>query len=313
MVIYEYPFKEKINIPKSALALGFFDGVHIAHRDLIETARRVADEKGLRLGVFTFGSTGGIKGNTMRLYGDGEKAEIFENLGADFMIIADFGSICGASGEEFVKDILVRDLNCQVCVAGFNFRFGNRAMSGESELRQYMSEAGGYAIIREEIKGEGSVTLSATLIRDLVIGGEIKKANRILGAPYYIKGRVLHGRKVGRDMGFPTVNIPIEDGRIIPRLGVYRSAVPIDGKIYAGVTNIGICPTFEERKVHLETHIIGYSGDLYGRELKVFLLDFIRDEMAFSSLEELKMQINVDKNKVIDESRDISWQELGLK
>lgn len=313
MVIYEHPFKEKQNTPECVLALGFFDGVHIAHRDLIDTARRIADERGLKLGIFTFKSSGNIKGGSVRLYGDGEKSEIFKSLGADFTVFSDFSAISDLSPEDFVKNILVSELNCRICVAGFNFRFGRGASAGESELRSLMEDAGGKAIIREEIKGQGGVTLSATLVRDLILSGEIKKANEILGSPYYIKGRVLHGRRIGRDIGFPTVNIHIDEGRIIPRLGVYRSAIPIDGRIFPGVTNIGSCPTFEERTVHLETHIIGYDGDLYGRELKIFLLDFLREEMVFSSVEELKMQINIDKNAVIKENGDIKWQDLGLK
>lgn len=114
-------------------------------------------------------------------------------------------------------------------------------------------------------------------------------------------------------MGFPTLNVEVGDERIIPPLGVYASAIPIDGKIYLGVTNLGTCPTFEKRKIHLETHVLDYEGDLYGREINTFLLGFIREEMAFPSPKELKMQINVDKNRVIKEFGDKKWQELGLK
>ncbi len=313
MVIYHYPFEEKLNIPECVLALGFFDGVHIAHRDLIAKARCIAEERGLKLGVFTFASKGGIKLRAQRLYDDDEKAEIFKSLGADFTVFADFSAISGASAEEFVKDMLVRDLSCRVCVAGFNFRFSKGAMAGARELKNLMAEAGSEAIICDEIKGEGDVTLSATLIRGLILSGEIKKANKNLGSPYYIKGRVSHGRRVGRTIGFPTVNIAIGEQKIIPRPGVYSTAVPIDGKIYRAVTNVGSCPTFNERQIHLEAHIIDFDGDLYDRELRVFLLDFIREERTFSSPEELIMQIKVDKNVVINENGDIAWQELGLK
>lgn len=313
MVIYHYPFKEKENIPSCVLALGFFDGVHIAHRDLIETARCEAKSRGLAFGVFTFGSDGNIKSSAARLYGDDDKAEIFKSLGADFTVIADFGGIAGLSGEDFVKKVLVGELNCRVCVAGFNFRFGHRASSGEGELRQYMTEAGGEAVIREEITGEDHVTLSASLIRDHILNGEIRTANKILGAPYYIKGRVSHGRKVGRGLGFPTANVPIRAGRIIPKAGVYSSAVVIDGKIYKAVTNIGSCPTFGQHEIHLESFIIDFAGDIYDREIRVYLLDFLRPERAFQSVDELKAQIEYDKNRTITESGDISWQDLGLK
>ena len=185
MVIYHYPFKENTDIAPSVLALGFFDGVHIAHRDLIKTARDEADKRGLKLGVFTFGAGGNIKTGASRLYGDLEKAEIFEKLGADFTVIADFGSIAGMSGEDFVKGLLVNELNAKVCVAGFNFRFGKGAKSGEAELRSFMNDVGGEAVVREEITTSDHTTISATMIRDMITGGNIKKANEILGAPYY--------------------------------------------------------------------------------------------------------------------------------
>lgn len=312
MVIYHYPFDKKQNTEGCVLALGFFDGVHIAHRDLIGRAKAIADEKGLKLGVFTFGSDGMIKSSAKRLYGDDDKAEIFESLGADFTVIADFGAISGMSGEEFVKELLVGRLNALYCVAGFNFRFGNKASSGEGELRRYMSEAGGMAVICEEITGEDHVTLSASLIRGLITSGEIRRANSILGAPYYIKGRVSHGKSLGRTIGFPTANIPIGEGKLVPRPGVYSSAVVLDGRIYKAVTNVGVCPTFGREQVKAESYVLDFSGDLYGRELRIYLLDFIRDERKFSSAEELVSQIEKDKNQV-KESDEIKWQDLGLK
>lgn len=313
MVIYHYPIQEKIDFSGAVLALGFFDGVHIAHRDLIKTARAVADERGLKLGIFTFGSDGKIKNNASRLYDDADKADIFESLGADFTVIADFSSIADKSGEEFVKDILVGELGAAVCVAGFNFRFGKGASSGEGELRRYMSEAGGEAIIREEITTKDHTTLSATLIRRLIAEGKIREATEILGAPYYIKGRVLHGRAVGRGMGFPTVNIPIPEGHVEPMAGVYNTAVEIDGRLYPAVTNIGRCPTFGEQELHLEAYILDFSGDLYDRELRVYLLDFIREERTFESVSELQKQIAYDTDKVRKESGELIWQHLGLK
>lgn len=313
MVIYEYPFKEKQNIDRSVLALGFFDGVHIAHRDLILKAKKIAVASGLKLGIFTFKSDGNIKMGSERLYNDREKAEIFDYLGVDFVIYADFSAISGATPDEFVKKMLVEDLGCRVCVAGFNFRFGKGASGGAKDLCRLMQDCGGEAVIFEEIKARGEITLSASLVRDLLKDGDIPTAEEMLGAPYYIKGRVLPGRQVGRSLGFPTVNIPLADGKIIPRLGVYRTAIPIDGKIYSAVTNIGVCPTFDRREAHLESYIIDFEGDLYDRELRVFLLGFLRDEIVFSSPEELKMQINVDKNRVITENGDITWQDLGLK
>ena len=312
MIIYNYPDKEKLNIDKCALALGFFDGVHIAHRDLLATARDAAKDRGLAFGIFTFASNGGIKSSAKRLFDDQEKAEIFDSLGADFVVYADFSKVAGLSPEDFVKKTLISDLNCHICVAGFNFRFGRGASGNSDDLSRLMAESGGEAIIKEEITAEG-ITLSATLIRELISDGKIEEANRYLGAPYYIKGRVTHGRADGRKLGFPTANIPIDGGKIIPKSGVYRSATVIDGRIYGCVSNVGVCPTLEGSERRLEAHIMDYSGDLYDKEIRVYLLGFLREERRFDSLESLKMQINIDKNRAIEENGDITWQELGLK
>ena len=312
MVIYHYPTDEKLNIPDCALALGFFDGVHIAHRDLLKKAADIAKKRGLAFGVFTFASGGAIKSNAGRLYDDGEKAEIFASLGADFTVFADFGAIAGCEPDEFVTRILSTELSCKVCVAGFNFRFGRGASADSADLSRLMAECGGEAIICDEITADG-VTLSATLIRRLISEGQIEEANRLLGAPYYIKGRVLHGRQDGGKIGFPTANLAIAPDRVIPRYGVYRTATVIDGRIYSGVSNIGICPTFGENDTRLETNIIDFEGDLYDKEIQVYLLGFIREERRFGSIDELKMQINIDKNTAIRENGDITWQHLGLK
>ena len=309
MKIYEYPSENRID-GECVLALGFFDGVHIAHRDLILTAKQAADERSLPLGIFTFG--GNIKSGVERIYTDNEKARIFESLGADFAVFANFAAIKDSSPEDFVNEILVSALGCRIAVAGFNFRFGKGAAGNAATLTELMAKRGGIAIIKNEITSDGK-TVSSTRIRDLLISGRMREANSLLGAPYYIIGRVEHGNKTGRTLGFPTVNLPIAKGKIALRKGVYRSAIPIGNRIYSGVTNIGTCPTFDVREVHSETYILDFDGDIYGEEICVYLLDFMRDEIAFSTPNDLKMQINIDKNRAIKENGDITWQELGLK
>ena len=313
MTVYEYPFNEKPNIDNCVLALGFFDGVHLAHRDLLLKGKEAATRLGLSFGIFTFKSDGSIKANAKRLYDDKEKAEIFETLGADFTVFADFGAIVGCSPSDFVKRILVDELSCKICVAGFNFRFGKGASAGASELSKLMQECGGEAMICEEITTDDGQTLSATAIRELIESGKTEEANMLLGSPYYIKGRVLHGRADGRKLGFPTANIEIGEGKIVPRLGVYRTAVALDGRIYSAVTNIGKCPTFMGESTRLEAHIIGFNGDLYDKEIKVYILGFLRDEKKFGSIDELKAQINIDKERTIKENGELTWQALGQK
>lgn len=312
MLIYDYPGKNRI-CGECVLAIGFFDGVHIAHRDLILTAKKEAQRLELPLGIFTFRSGGDIKNDAARIYTDEEKAEIFESLGADFTVFADFAKIRDFSPEKFVNEILVSSLKCRVCVVGFNFRFGKGAVADAATLSELMKKAGRDLVIRSEITSEDGLTVSSTRIREALLLGDMKRVRSLLGTPYYIKGRVEHGNSTGRKLGFPTVNLPIPKGKVIVRLGVYRSAVVIGDKIYTGLTNVGICPTFEARSVHQETYILDFDSDIYGKEIRVYLLDFMRDEIVFSSPEELKMQINIDKNRAIKENGDITWQELGLK
>lgn len=313
MEIYEYP-KTQGNLPRECLlALGFFDGVHIAHRDLLRRAKEIALSSELPFGVFTFKSAGRIKSDSPRLYDDEDKAELFAQIGADFVVYADFNAISSMSAEDFVEKTLIRDLRCKACVAGFNFRFGRAASAGTKELVDLMESNGGQAYIHEEITAPDGRTLSASLIRDLIKIGDIEKANYYLGSPYYIKGRVSSGRQDGRTLGFPTANIDLSQDRLLPKKGVYSTLVAVKDKIYSAVTNIGTCPTFNEDKIRLEAHIIDFNGDIYGEDIRVYLLGFIREERRFDSPEELKEQINLDRKITTEKNGELKWLDLGLK
>ncbi|MBQ7387002.1 MAG: riboflavin biosynthesis protein RibF [Clostridia bacterium] len=311
MKSYFYPWEngEKHNV-ECVLALGFFDGVHAAHRELILSAKAAAKKLGLPLGIFTFRTGTAIKSAVRRLYGEDEKLELFESLGADFVISADFDKIKDISPEDFVKANLYSDIGCILCVAGFNFRFGRGAQGDADMLTRLMRECGGDALIKNELKIDGE-TVSATGIRALIEHGEIERANELLGAPYFLCGAVEHGRSVGTELGFPTVNMELGDDRVPLKRGVYRSAVMIDGKLYNALTNIGTCPTFDERREHAETYILDFSGDLYGRRLRVYLLGFLREEKRFESAGELAEQIKQDIKEAKNRNGETKWQVLG--
>ena len=140
------------------------------------------------------------------------------------------------------------------------------------------------------------------------MAADVKAAREFLGMPYRIRAFVEHGNGVGKSLGFPTLNTPARH----LKNGVYRTATEIDGRLYPSLTNVGVCPTFEARTVHAETYIIDFSGDLYGKSVRIFFLDYLREEKAFSNEKELILQINVDKNRVISENGDMTWQEIGL-
>ena len=309
MHIFEYERGKKIGLDDCVLALGFFDGVHAAHRLLIEDGMRIASERGVPFAVLTFPSDSGLKASTPRIYGTDERIALLSDMGVESVVLADFASVADMTPEEFVKEALVGDIGCKFAVVGYNFRFGKSAAGKSSDLLALMRETGGDAVIHEEHSYRGK-PISATRIREALKTGDVKGAKQLLSVPYFVKGKVAHGRKVGRDLGFPTVNMSLPESRAVIATGVYKTAVAIGGRLYTGITNVGTCPTFESREVHLETYILDFDGDLYERELTVYFLDFLRAERKFDSPDELSRQISEDKERA---KGDLTWQVLGLK
>lgn len=309
MKIYRYEFNKKLPVSYPVVALGFFDGVHLAHRALILDAVALAREKCTECAVFTFSSEDGqIKSDAQRIYSTEEKLELISTLGVDAAIIADFSELKFLSPDSFVKDVLVDSVGCKYAVAGYNFRFGKGAAGDSTRLSELFSEYGGGALIKDEFS-YGGLTVSATRIRELLLVGDVAEANRLLGAPYFVSGTVAHGRGDGRQFGFPTINTT--SGGVSLRKGVYHTAVAVGKEVYSSVTNVGNCPTFGARDTHAETYILDYSGDIYGERVRIYFLGFLRDEKQFSDKNELIMQINIDKKQVIERNKDIKWQEFG--
>ncbi len=312
MTVYSYK-RDTLPVKKGAvIALGFFDGVHTAHRKLLKTARDEAARLGVPFGVFTFDTESQIKIGEGRIYTGTIRERLIKNEGADFIISAQFSDISEMSAEEFVKKILIDEIGAQIAVSGFNFRFGKGAAGDASELKRLMRAYGGDALICERYEIDG-VAVSSTAIKEMLKSGRIREANRLLGAPYRINGEVKHGRGVGKSLGFPTLNTNIGEGLVSLQRGVYRTAVSVGDRLYPAITNIGVCPTYEKRDLHAETYIINYSGDLYGFDTEIYFLNFLREEIEFPSEEQLIMQINIDKNIAIKEFDEIKWLELGLK
>ncbi len=310
MKIYEYTPNKKLNIPSCALALGFFDGVHAGHRKLLNTTRALAKENGLVFAVFTFVSENNFKGKE-RLYSTGEKLALLREFGVEAVILSDFADIMELSAEDFVKASLISDMNAEIAVAGYDFRFGRSAAGNAELLSDIMNANKKRCVIESEQQIDGE-KISTTKIKELLSEGKVEKAREFLGLPYFIEGEVKRGNGVGHKLGFPTVNTDFEEGKILLAKGVYRTATDIDGTLYSAVTNVGLCPTFAERKLHAETFIIGFSGDLYGKNIRIFFLGFLREEKQFNSSKELVLQINVDKNRAIKENGELSWQGIGL-
>ena len=277
---------------KRVIALGFFDGVHRGHRDIIEKAIEEAKKLSVPAAVFTFlGESFALKGG--HIYSTEEKLSILEDIGADEVILADFSEMREVSAEDFVTGTLLKDLGCALALSGNDFRFGKGA-SGSTELLSALLKEGGASLICRDTVTENGMKISSTEVRELLREGKIKEANKLLGSPYFIKRKVRRGLGLGKSFGFPTLNADIDERGVDMLSGVYKCVCRVDGEKHFAIANVGVCPTVSDRKKHIEAYLLGYSGDLYGKNILLEFLDFIRPEIKFSSKEELIKQINVD-------------------
>lgn len=288
---------------ETAIALGKFDGIHLGHQMLI---RDLLQERGKRRKtlIFTFGSSpnevlyGGARKN---IYTSQEKAYYFSELGIDILLEYPFTKEFSASTpEDFVEGCLVRQLGVRSVYVGSDFHFGSGRRGNVALLaslgEQYQFEV--HVLNKKTLHGK---VVSSTVIRDM-LETHFHVANEMLGNPYFVYGTVVHGRHLGHTIGYPTINQVIPKQKLIPAFGVYASRVLIDGCYYRSVSNLGKKPTIEgERQVGLETHILDFYGDLYGREIKTELLYFIRPEEKFADIEALKKQIGNDIKLMLEE------------
>ncbi len=293
MQVFEYTPGKTLAISEAVVALGLFDGVHIAHRALLKEAKKIAKERSMPFAIFTFYADSEFKAGG-RIYSDKEKLKIFENLGADAIIVTKFSSVSDIDAKDFVKECLLRDMNCRIAVLGYDFRFGKGALGDSKMLDELMRQAGRECFIKDEISFEGE-KVSTTKIKQLLETGDIEKANILLGEPYFSIAKVEHGDGRGASLGFPTVNTSFSFNSI--RKGVYASTLITKDKIFPSITNVGCCPTFEQRALHAETFVLETCENLYGKSVILQLLSFIREERAFPDAEKLIEQISCDVEK----------------
>ncbi len=292
-----------MEIKRSAVALGLFDGVHLGHRAVLNLA--LAQEKNaLTPAVFTFSPLAVLRktsGQDGYIYNYTQKFDILKKLGFSGRNIhfVDFDDVCGLTGEEFCENILKnRFLNAEIVCCGNDFRFGKNASCGVEDLGNFGKKYGFEVQTADDIKTDG-ITVSSGEIRRCLVNGEIERANRLLGIPYKILGKVIHGNEIGRTIDFPTINQEYSDGQLVLKYGVYQTVTDIDGVKYKSITNVGVKPTIKgERKPLAETHILDFGGDLYNKYIEVEFCKFIRPEMKFSSVDELKNQISRDISQV---------------
>lgn len=280
----------------TVLSLGKFDGVHRGHDLLLENLFQKKKE-GLSAAIFTFNIP--PRQNVEHamqhvLTTNEEKMHLLEQLGVDYLIECPFTrEIMCMEAQDFVRKI-VRELHVKCFVVGDDFHFGHNRCGDYHMLRDMAEELGYEVIVVKKIK-EDERDISSTFVREEVELGHIEKANHLLGYPYFVCGKVEHGKEIGRTIGIPTINLLPPKEKLLPPFGVYVSKVLIDGKEYHGVTNVGRKPTIAgENPVGVETHILDVAQDLYGKEVKVEFLKFVRPEQKFDSVDSLKNQMQQD-------------------
>lgn len=292
----------KNKYPATVIALGTFDGLHLGHTDVINTARNYAERSGLKLAVFTFSNhpLALIRPDLVpvRIISAEEKIKLLESFGVDYLINIPFTEDFAAlSPDEFLERLAYFNYRC--LVVGENFTYGFLG-SGKTETLERSGRKNGFdVIVRPLVKMNGNV-VSSTGIRNLIQAGHIEYANRMLGRAYAITGKIVHGEQRGRKLGFPTANIELLHGEMaVPAPGVYAVTVSIEGSIYEGMGNIGNNPTFNDvEHVRLEVNLFNCSGDLYGKTMSVQFHKYIRAEKKFSGVEELCRQIEEDKKAI---------------
>lgn len=281
---------------KSAVALGKFDGIHLGHRRLLE---RVLEQKkqGLWTVVFTFDTSAAsfFGGETKELSTREEKRAVFSRLGIDVLIEFPLNRETAATEPaEFVSRYLAGQMRTACLCAGPDISFGKGGAGDYALLEKYAGTYGYQVELIEKVRVDGE-EVSSTRVRQAVRAGEMEKAAVMLGAPYRVSGKVVHGRQLGRKLGMPTANLLPDERKLLPPNGVYYSMAEIGEKTYRGISNVGYKPTVSEEKLMgVETYLYDFEGEVYDRDMTVELLSFRRAERAFASVEALRRQIEAD-------------------
>jgi len=281
------------------IAVGNFDGVHQGHRTVIAEAGKIAKAASLPWGVLTFEphprAVFQSDSPPFRLTPFRAKADAIADLGVDFLVAQKFDmTFSQQSAQSFISDYLVDVLAVHHLVAGYDFKFGHKRQGSCEILLSDGQKLGfGFTVVAAA-SDDGGGLYSSSRVRELVAAGDMKAACDVLGHPFMISGRVAHGDKRGRTIGFPTANVAL-GGYIHPKFGVYavRAQLP-DGKMVDGVANLGLRPTFAGAAPRLEVHLFDFNADIYGDRVQVQLLELIREEKKFDGLDALKAQIAVD-------------------
>lgn len=286
---------------KSVVTIGKFDGIHKGHEVLIEKTVNYSKQEQLTSVVFTFkNSPISYFSNiiTREIITEVEKMNKLKLLGVDVVIDIPFNKdMAEISAEDFVKQILVDKLGAKKLIIGHDFAFA-RKREGTPPILKILGKKYGFDVEVIEPVVINNIRVSSTHVKDLIYAGRVDEIKNYLGRNYAIEGTVIHAKQLGRTLGFPTANIILQENLIIPKRGIYATKVHIGNEVYVGATNIGYNPTVNGEKMSVETNILQFDKDIYGKTIKLEFLERIRDEKKFKDLNELKLQLKMDTNYI---------------
>ncbi|MTI67486.1 MAG: bifunctional riboflavin kinase/FAD synthetase [Firmicutes bacterium] len=296
--------EDKIMDKQTAVALGSFDGLHKGHKELINTLKLNAEKRDLKTGVFTFINHPAKIINEKsfpKLISDNDlKIQILNDFGVEFIYMLDFNkSFMKMTPEEFVKNILVERLKAKLICVGFNYRFGKKGLGDTKKLNELGKRYGFEVIVIPPVR-ENKNIVSSTYIRSLLTEGHIKEANELLERNYSLKGKVVKGKGIGKELGFPTANLSVNNKYLIPKPGVYKTYTVINDKRYLSVTSIGKNPTFNNNNLSVETHILDFNKNLYNKTIKIEFLQFLRGVIKFKNKDQLITQVDKDIKSILN-------------
>ena len=296
---------------KYFITVGTFDGVHLGHQKIITHLVKKAKQKNCGTLLLTFDphprKVVQPSNAPMLLQTIEERSEILSKLGLEIIFVQPFTkAFSKLNAEEYVKDILVNQLNVEHLLVGYNHRFGKNRTANIFDLKKLGKK---YKFSVGEIQAHivNKITVSSTKIRHAINNGNIKYANSLLGQTYKLKGIVMKGRQNGKKIGFPTANVKInEREKILPKNGVYAVKVNYNEITHLAMMNIGTNPTFSGNYISNEVHLINWNGNLYKKEIEIFFIERIRDEKKFNSIQDLSIQLHNDKNYVLEKFKNLN-------
>jgi len=293
--------KDFETVKNAVVTVGTFDGVHLGHQAIFNIMKKEANAIGGETVVITFYPHPrivlGLDSEHLKFINTQEKKiNRLEEAGIDHLIIVSFNkAFAGISSEAFINDLVVEKINPKIVVTGFDHHFG-KGRGGSFDMLSKIGKEKGFKVIKVEAQYVNDVPVSSTKIRKLLNNGAVLAANNFLGYEYSITGKVVKGKSIGRDIGFPTANIEVADEyKLIAAVGVYACRVTYMGKLYKGMCNIGYRPTVNDGDLTIEVHIFDFDQQIYGEEITIIFVDRLRDERKFDSLTELSQQLIRDK------------------